>query len=94
VDLRILQDLALGPADRSHTVQLSVDLLNALNLVNSDWGVRKVASVAATNPLALVRFDADGTPVFNFTGPDQTYIDDPGLLSRWRAQIGLRYFFH
>jgi hypothetical protein len=56
--------------------------------------VRKVASAAATSPLSLVRFDPDGTPVFNFTGPTSTYIDDPGLLSRWRAQLGLRYFFN
>jgi hypothetical protein len=32
--------------------------------------------------------------VFNFTGPSQTYVDDPGLFSRWRAQIGLRYLFN
>ena len=25
--------------------------------------------------------------------PAKTFIDDPGLLSRWRTQIGLRYFF-
>ncbi len=93
VDLRVLQDFALGAGAESHTVQLSVDVLNAMNLINSDWGVRRVASVAATNPLTLVRFDPDGAPVFNFTGPAETYVDDPGLLSRWRAQIGLRYFF-
>ncbi|MCI0435491.1 MAG: hypothetical protein L0271_17880 [Gemmatimonadetes bacterium] len=92
VDLRVLQDFALGGGERSHTVQLSVDVLNFMNLLSSDWGVRKVASVAATSPLTLVRFDGDGTPVFNFTGPSETFIDDPGLLSRWRAQIGLRYF--
>jgi len=32
--------------------------------------------------------------VFNFTGPATTFVDDPGLLSRWRAQIGLRYLFN
>jgi hypothetical protein len=93
-DLRVLQDFAMGPPSRKHTFQLSVDVLNVGNLVNSDWGVRKVANVAATSPLTLVRFDPDGAPVFNFTGPSETFIDDPGLLSRWRAQIGLRYFFN
>ena len=38
-------------------------------------------------------FDGAGAPVFNFTGPAETFIDDPGTLSRWRAQLGLRYFF-
>ena len=93
VDLRILQDLTVGGATR-HGFQLSVDILNVGNLLNSSWGVRKVASTAATSPLTLVRFDATGAPVFNFTGPATTFIDDPSLLSRWRAQIGLRYILN
>ncbi|MGH7527331.1 MAG: TonB-dependent receptor domain-containing protein, partial [Gemmatimonadales bacterium] len=92
IDLRILQDLSFGNVTR-HTFQLSVDVLNLGNLISSDWGVRKVASAAATSPLVLTGFDGSGAPVFNFTGPAQTYIDDPSVLSRWRAQLGLRYFF-
>lgn len=64
-----------------------------MNLLSSDWGVRKVASASATSPLTLTRFDVSGAPVFNFTGPAQTFIDDPGLFSRWRMQISLRYLF-
>jgi hypothetical protein len=93
VDLRILQDFGLGAGTRRHTLQLSVDVLNLGNLINSSWGVRKVASASATSPLILKRFDAAGAPVFNFTGATKTFIDDPDLLSRWRTQIGLRYFF-
>jgi hypothetical protein len=94
IDLRILQDFGFGPQGRRHTFQLSVDVLNLANLLDSDWGVRKVASPAATSPLRLVGFDSNGAPTFNFTGPAATFIDDPGLLSRWRTQIGLRYFFN
>jgi hypothetical protein len=95
VDLRILQDFALGGGGRKHTFQLSLDVLNVGNLIDSDWGVRDVASSAATTPLALsptTPFDANGAPVLRFTGPAQTFVGDPGLLSRWRAQLGLRYF--
>jgi hypothetical protein len=92
VDLRILQDFSFGNVTR-HTFQLSLDVLNVGNLIDSDWGVRKVASAAATSPLALTGFDPSGTPVFNFTGPAETFIDDPSVFSRWRAQLGLRYFF-
>ena len=95
LDVRVLQDLGLlRVGERSHTVQLSLDLLNVGNLLNSDWGVRKVASPGATSPLTLVRFNAAGAPVFNFSGATKTFIDDPDLLSRWRAQVGLRYFFN
>ena len=94
VDLRILQDIGLYSAGKKHTLQLSLDVLNVGNLLNSDWGVRKVASASATSPLTLVRFDTNGAPVFNFTGPTSTFINDPDLLSRWRAQFGVRYFFN
>lgn len=94
VDLRLLQDIKFDRGTTSHTFQITFDVLNVANLLNSDWGVRKVASASATSPLSLVRFNAAGAPVFNFTGPSQTFIDDPGIFSRWRAQLGLRYFFN
>lgn len=94
IDLRILQDLSVNSGGQKHTFQLSFDMLNVANFINSDWGVRKTASPAATSPLSLVRFNAQGAPVFNFTGPKETFVDDPGLLSRWQAQIGLRYFLN
>ena len=93
VDLRILQDFILDRGGTRHGFQLSLDVLNVGNLLNSSWGVRKVASASATSPLTLVTFNG-GKPVFNFTGPSTTFIDDPGLLSRWRAQLGLRYLFN
>jgi len=92
IDLRILQDLSFGGGARRHNFQLSVDMLNFANLFNSSWGVRKVANPAATSPLKLVDFDASGAPRFNFTGPSETFIDIPTLQSRWRMQLGLRYF--
>ncbi|MEO8193079.1 MAG: carboxypeptidase regulatory-like domain-containing protein [Gemmatimonadales bacterium] len=94
VDMRILHDIGLNRSGTRHVFQISLDVLNVGNLVNSNWGVRKVASASATSPLTFVRFNAAGAPVFNFTGPTQTYVDDPGLLSRWRAQLGLRYLFN
>jgi hypothetical protein len=91
VDMRVLQDIAL-PGSRQ-TLQVSLDVMNLGNLLNSNWGVRKIADPTATSPLTFVRFDPDGTPVFNFTGPSRTFIDDPDLLSRWRVQLGAKYFF-
>ncbi|MFQ5770200.1 MAG: hypothetical protein ACE5HX_06670 [bacterium] len=94
IDLRVLQDFSLNVGAQRHTFQVSFDILNVANLLNSNWGVRKVASGAATIPLTLQRFDAEGTPVFNFTGPEKTFIDDPGLNSRWQIQLGFRYFLN
>jgi hypothetical protein len=94
VDLRILQDFGFMAGRRQQRFQISLDVQNFLNLINSGWGVRKVASVAATSPLTLFDFDVNGAPRFIFTGPAKTYIDDPSIFSRWRAQVGLRYFFN
>lgn len=94
IDLRVLQDFAFLAGGKPQTFQLNLDVLNVANLLNSDWGVRKVAHPAATSPLSLVRFDASGEPVFNFTGPANTYVDDPSVFSRWQVQIGVKYLFN
>ena len=73
IDLRLLQDFALMLGGNKHTFQLSIDILNVANLLNSDWGVRQVANSAATTPLELVRFDPDGAPVFNFKSGASRY---------------------
>ncbi|MFQ5797811.1 MAG: TonB-dependent receptor, partial [Bacteroidota bacterium] len=89
IDLRILQDISFAVG----TFQLNLDILNVANFLNSDWGVRKVATASATSPLKLERFNSEGAPVFSFVGPAETFIDDPGLNSRYRIQLGARYFF-
>ncbi len=94
IDLRILQDVSLNVGRQKHTFQISFDVLNVGNLINSDWGVRQVANASATRPLELVRFNDEGAPVFNFVGPEETFVDDPSQLSRWRMQVGVRYLFN
>jgi hypothetical protein len=94
VDLRILQDLGFGSGTTHHGFQLSLDILNFTNLLNSSWGVRKEALASATFPLSLVRFDNEGDPVFNFSGATKTFDDSPSLPSRWQIQLGLRYFIN
>jgi hypothetical protein len=40
VDLRILQDFIHRRGSTKHTLQVSVDFINLLNLLNSEWGYR------------------------------------------------------
>ena len=58
--------------------------------------MRKVATPAATSPLTLAGFDANGEPTFNFTGGSnlETFVDSPSLLSRWQLQLGVKYIFN
>ncbi|NBB87307.1 MAG: TonB-dependent receptor [Bacteroidetes bacterium] len=94
LDVRVLQDVAFALGGAPQRLQLSLDVLNLPNLLNSNWGVRKVARASATSPLELVDFDDDGEPVFNFVGPASTFTDDPNVLSRWRIQLGIKYLFN
>jgi hypothetical protein len=93
IDFRFMQDINFMTGGMKHTFQLSLDILNVPSLLGIG-GVRKVASSAATSPLELIEFNSNGEPVFNFdTRLKETYIDDPGIASRWQMQLGLRYFF-
>jgi hypothetical protein len=100
IDFKFMQDFSFLLGNVRHTFQLSLDILNVPSLLNSDWGVRQFAQVAATTPLTLQRFDsdpansiADGTPIFTFSGVEQTFLDSPDIQSRWQLQLGIRYFF-
>lgn len=90
-DLRLLQDLNINVGGRANTVQLSFDVLNAGNLISSNWGNRQIPST--TQPLG-VNVDATGKPTYSFdTNLKSTFISDPSFLSRWQLQVGLRYRF-
>lgn len=91
VDMRILQDFNLMVGGKKNTIQLSLDVLNLGNLLNSNWGVRQYPS--NTQPIG-VSVDADGNPTYGFdTTLKSTYRDDFSLASRWQMQFGLRYIF-
>jgi hypothetical protein len=94
VDFRLMQDFVFGSPGSEHRFQLSVDCLNFLNLLNSDWGIRSVANSAATSPLQFVRMEGN-EPVFNYKAvATETYTEDLSIYSRWRIQVGLRYLFN
>ncbi|MEZ4918607.1 MAG: TonB-dependent receptor [Saprospiraceae bacterium] len=91
-DMRILQDFILP---NNNTVQLSIDVLNVGNLLNSSWGVRQFATYTGlVQPVAVSVDGATGTPTYTFdTAQTSTFFDDFSLSSRWQLQVGLRYSF-
>ena len=90
-DLRILQDIGIPGSDNKF--QLSVDILNIGNLINSSWGVRQFATgTSLAQPIAVSV--TDGNPLYSFdTDLQSTFFNDFSSNSRWRMQIGLRYSF-
>ena len=91
-DLRILQDLNIKVSGtKTNTLQLSIDVLNIGNLINPEWGVRQLPT--NTQPIG-VAVGTDGIPVYSFDANlKSTFTPDPSFLSRWQAQVGLRYIF-
>ncbi len=93
-DLKVTQDIYFKSAGgKKHTLQVTFDVLNVGNLLNSSWGVRQTAYTRT--PLSVVSVDAAKVPTFKFDeSAVNTFISDNSLSSRWQAQIGLRYLFN
>lgn len=88
LDMRITQDI---PVISGHKFQITVDVLNFLNLLNGDWGHQRTVSNQRDRLLKFEGLDgATKKPIFSFTNKtDPFQFDD--LSSRWQMQIGLRY---
>ncbi len=90
IDMRLTQEFGLS---NGSNIQLSIDILNFGNLLNSDWGVREIATTTGlAQPIGVSV--ANGVPSYSFDTAQTTAIfNDFSLNSRWQAQLGLRYNF-
>jgi Carboxypeptidase regulatory-like domain len=88
-DMRLMQDFKLKGRNG---FQLSLDILNAGNLVSNKWGVRKIP--VTTQPLGVNVDKATGFPTYSFDkNITESFVQDFSLLSRWQMQLGLRFNF-
>lgn len=92
-DMKVLQDIYLEDGKgNTHRLQLSLDIINVGNLINDSWGVRKTPTTTA--PLQLERIKSNNEPVFSVPeNLDKPFRDQVSRVSRWRMQLGVRYFF-
>ncbi len=94
LDLRVLQDFFLNVGKSRHTLQVTLDIFNFLNLLNKEWGVHRYVTNDSYK-LVNVEKMTDYVPTFTYRGTtsqDQvSTVSDPA--SRWRMQIGIRYIF-
>jgi len=84
-DLRIAKEF--------HGLQLSLTVLNVMNLFDSRFGVQQV-NTAASKLLTYAGTDSEGYPTFtlyNNSGHSYEYL--PTKEQTWRLQIGLKYTF-
>lgn len=103
IDMRILQDFGIKIKDKKHVLQLSWDIINLPNLLNSAWGVQKQlaigglsnnnnvlrTSTGTNNPTYTLNYDNN----FNLLDYNSTFINNNSVFSTWSMQLGARYTF-
>ncbi len=100
-DLSVTQEFFIKVGGKRNTIQLRADILNAANLINSEWGLGN--NFTTDRPLSAAGTTADGIPQFRMA--TQTINGVPELLRDsfvksktqfdvWVAQFGIRYIFN
>ncbi|MFO7924030.1 MAG: TonB-dependent receptor [Bacteroidales bacterium] len=98
-DVAVRQDFGLNLGGQRHRFQVSLDIANFGNMLNSEWGTQ-YSIPGDYNNYYLYQFEgyaADGTtPQFTFrddrVGLERFNIQ--GLSSRWTMLLGVRYIFN
>jgi len=100
-DFRLLQNFNVKAGKTNNTLQLSFDILNVGNMLNSKWGINK--NMAISNNGRILKYegkDANNVPSFsmwkdsNGAYPTKTYDTYLSYGQCWSLQVGLRYIFN
>lgn len=101
-DLSVTQEFSIKVGGKRNTIQLRADILNAANLINSEWGLGN--NFVTDRPLTSAGTTTDGIPKFKLA--TQKLADGTTVLLRdsfvksktqfdtWAAQFGIRYIFN
>lgn len=96
-DLRFVQDVNLDLGGNAR-IQLTADILNVGNMINSEWGV--APTTVQRNLLNFEGLDGNGNPQFtvnNQSGtdnfPEVSFRPNININQTWSAQVGFRVIF-
>lgn len=93
LDLKLTHSIKIV---NNHELQFTLDIINATNLLNSDWGriyfSPNTFNSTAGMGLTRVNSGTSADPTFKFSTPATPYSVDQ-LASRWQMQLGARYTF-
>jgi hypothetical protein len=93
-DLSIYQDIVQKVGNTNHRLQLSANVLNIGNMINSNWGISQRLNV---NNGAILKYNsADKTfnmATVNGVLPTTTFVNNVTTASTWAMQLGVRYLF-
>ncbi len=101
VDFSYKHDFKVNVAKTKHTLQLSLDVKNVLNLFNSSWGVQKYLNPEIGSDARILKYegvDADGYATFStpsaISGNTKTFVPYHAIGQCWYASIGIKYIFN
>lgn len=98
LDFRLSQDFIVYSGKAEHTLQLTLDIVNLPNLLNSDWGVQYGAGACNYGRILSYEGQTNNVPQFSL------WSNRDGLVSKsneviksseycWQIQLGLSYKF-
>ena len=101
IDFGYKHDFRVNVGQTKHTLQLSCDIKNLLNLFNSSWGVSKYLNPAIGDEARILKYegvDAQGYATFStpkvINGQTKTWTPNYSLGQCWYASIGIKYIFN
>ncbi len=101
VDFSYKHDFKVNVANTKHTLQLSFDIKNLMNLFNSSWGVMKYLNPEIGSDARILTYDgvdADGYATFStpasISGSTKTFVPYHAIGQCWYASIGIKYIFN
>ena len=101
VDLSYKHDFSINVCGAKHTLQLSFDIKNVLNLFNSKWGVSKYLNPEIGSDARILKYegiDAEGYPTFStpssINADTKTFVLNKAIGQCWNASIGIKYIFN
>ena len=109
LDMKLMHEFKLGKENKQHSLQLSFDVFNVLNLLNNDLGHVNFVTNVNNYTVNFLKFTKDAAgnspaapkpggyvPTFNFvkpTGLSGNYYTVDPINSRWQGQLGVKYNF-
>ncbi|PJJ58968.1 TonB-dependent receptor [Hymenobacter chitinivorans] len=100
IDVKLLQDLFVNVGDKRNTLQLSIDIFNAGNLLNNTWGTTQTINASSVLiPASTLTPGSTAKPTFTLQLDrgnlvKETFRRTLSPSSTYYFQLGLRYIFN
>ncbi len=101
IDLRIAEDFCFKTGKLDHKFQVSLDIQNLGNLINSHWGIPEINDCSKNG--AILHYegvDAGNVPCFTFNYDAKnellknSFMPNMSYSNCWKLQLGVKYFFN